>query len=216
MERGRSANAVLASVALVVGAIVALSVAVVIHPGPLPGEQASIRRWQMLAEPVPTVAEWVRLTTSTQATLVVAAVPALWVIRRYRRAGVVAVVIVVGTMLVAQPVLKEIVERPRPTHAQVEVRAPYTSKSFPAGHSMSTTAAWGTAAIVAARRGRTSIAVALCVPIALTGAASQVQGVHWPSDALAGTLLGALAAGAAASVLLRAEPWAQEQLSRSS
>ncbi len=212
MERGRRTNAVLLAAALVVAAVVAVAVAVVVHPGPLPGERASVRRWQMLGEPVPTLAEWIRLTTSTQATLLVAAVPAVLVIRRHRRAGVVAVVIVVVTMLVAQPVLKEIIDRPRPTAAQVDVRAPYTSKSFPSGHSMSTTAAWGTAAIVAARRHRPLIAIALCVPIALTGVASQVQGVHWPSDAVAGTLIGALAAGAAASVLVGAEQRAQQPL----
>jgi membrane-associated phospholipid phosphatase len=212
VERGRWTNAVLFAAALAVAAVVTMAVAVVVHPDPLPGEVASVRRWQMLAEPVPTLAEWIRLTTSTQATLLVAAVPAVWVIRRYRRAGVVAVVIVVVTMVIAQPVLKQIIDRPRPTAAQVDVRAPYTSKSFPSGHSMSTTAAWGTAAIVAARRHRPFVAVALCLPIASTGVASQVQGVHWPSDAVAGTLIGALAAGAAASVLVRADQRAPQQL----
>jgi undecaprenyl-diphosphatase len=197
-------GATVLAVGLAVAIATALAVAVVVNPGPLPGEVWVVRRWQTLDEPVPTLAEWVRLTTSTQAALVVGAVPALWAIRRYRRAGAVAVAIVAGTMLVAQPVLKEVVDRPRPTEAQVDVRAPYTSKSFPAGHSMSTTAVWGAAAIVAARHRRPLLAGALCVPIALTAAATQVQGVHWASDVLAGTLLGGLAACAAAVVLLRA------------
>jgi membrane-associated phospholipid phosphatase len=201
--------AVAAVIALAVAS--GLAIAVTVEPGPLPGEVWIVRRWQALAEPAPTLAEWVRLTTSTQATLVVAAVPAWWLIRRYRRAGVVAVVIVAGTMLVAQPVLKELVDRPRPTEAQVDVRAPYSSKSFPAGHSMSTTAAWGTAAIIAARHRRPALAGALCVPIVLTAAAAQVQGLHWASDVVAGTLIGGLAAGAAVAVLLRAETDAQEQ-----
>ena len=189
-----------------------LAIAVVVHPGPLPGEVSAVRRWQRLGEPVPTFAEWVRLTTSTQATIAIAAIPAWWLIRRYGRSGVLTVLIVAGTMLVAQPVVKEVIDRPRPNDTQVEVRAPYTSMSFPSGHSMSTTAAWGTAAIVAARRGRPSLVVVLCVPVALTAVASQVQGVHWPSDALAGTLIGAVAAGAAAGVLLRAQERAQERL----
>ena len=58
---------------------------------------------------------------------------------------------------------------------------------------------------MAARRGRPVLAGVLCVPIALTAAASQVQGVHWPSDALAGTLIGGVAAVMAATVLLREE-----------
>jgi membrane-associated phospholipid phosphatase len=201
--------ALLAMCALVIA--IALAIAIVVHPGPLPGEVAAVRRWQRLGEPVPTFAEWVRLTTSTQATIAIAAIPAWWSIRRYGRSGVLAVLIVAGTMLVAQPVVKEVIDRPRPNDTQVEVRAPHTSKSFPSGHSMSTTAAWATAAIVAARRGRPSLAVALSVPVAVTAVASQVQGVHWPSDAVAGTLLGAVAAGWAATVLLRAEERRQER-----
>ena len=203
----------LLAVGMAVVVVIGLTVAVVIHPDPLPGEVSFIRRWQRLAEPVPTLAEWVRLTTSTQATLVVMVLPAWWAIARCRGAGALAVAIVLVTMLVAQPVLKELIDRPRPTDAQVDVRAPYTSKSFPSGHSMSTTAAWGTAAIVAARRGRRGLAIALCAPVALTAMASQVQGVHWPSDALAGTLIGAVAAAAAAAVLLRVDSDAQEQTS---
>jgi undecaprenyl-diphosphatase len=211
VDNGRApGNVTLLASGLALAVAIALAVVVVVHPEPLPGEVPLIRRWQRLAEPVPTFAEWVRVTTSTQATLVAAAVPGWWLIHRYRGAGVLAILIVAGTMLVAQPVVKEIVDRPRPTDAQVDVRAPYTSRSFPSGHSMSTTAAWGTAAIVAVRRGRTGLAVALCTPIALTAAASQVQGVHWPSDAIAGTLLGAAAAVIAAWVLLRAPTGARE------
>ena len=192
------------AVAVAIATVIGLAVAVAIHPDPLPGEVSSIRRWQRLAEPIPTLAEWVRVTTSTQVTLVIA-VPAWWAIARHRGAGALAVAILLVTMLIAQPVIKEVIDRPRPTEAQVDVRAPYTSKSFPSGHSMSTTVAWGTAAIVAARRGRPVLAGVLCAPIALTAAASQVQGVHWPSDALAGTLIGGVAAVMAATVLLREE-----------
>jgi membrane-associated phospholipid phosphatase len=200
-------GATLLAVGVAVAIAIALAVAVVIHPEPLPGEVSFIRRWQRLAEPVPTLAEWVRLSTSTQATLVVMALPAWWAVTRHGRAGALAVAILLVTMLVAQPVIKEVIDRPRPTEAQVDVRAPYMSKSFPSGHSMSTTAAWGTAAIVATRRGRPVLAGALCVPIVLTAAASQVQGVHWPSDAVAGTLIGAVAAvTAAAAVLPRVDP----------
>ena len=214
MDRGRPlGDATLLAVGLAVAFVIGLTVAVAIHPEPLPGEVPVVQRWQTLAEPVPTLAEWVRLTTSTQATLVVMALPAWWVIARYRGAGALAVAIVLVTMLVAQPVFKEVIDRPRPVESQVDVRAPYTSKSFPSGHSMSTTAAWGTAAIVAVRRGRAVLAGVLCVPIALTAAASQVQGVHWPSDALAGTSIGALAAVGAAAVLPRVAPDAREQTS---
>ena len=73
-------GATLVAVGVAVAIVIGLAVAVAIHPEPLPGEVSFIRRWQRLAEPIPTLAEWVRVTTSTQATLVVIAVPAWWAI----------------------------------------------------------------------------------------------------------------------------------------
>ena len=105
-------------------------------------------------------------------------------------------------MLVVQPLFKEIVDRPRPAAADVEVRATSTSESFPSGHSLSTTTAWGAAALVAARRDR-RLAAPLTVPILLTFLAGGVQGLHWPTDAIAGTTTGALAAFAIGARLSR-------------
>lgn len=172
----------------------ALAIAVVVRPGPLPGELAIVGWLQSLGQPVPALTDVVRFTTGTEGALVVAAVPAGLLVRRCGRRGVVAVAIAAATMLVAQPVLKELVDRPRPSAELVDVRAEHTSMSFPSGHSMSTATVWGAAALVAAGRGRHGVAAALCVPIALTGVASSVQGVHWPSDAIAGTMLGGIAA----------------------
>ena len=194
-------------VVIVVAAAIAtaLALAVILEPGPLPGELAVIGWWQRFGEPVPTLAEWVRLTTSTEACLIVFAVPALLAIKRHRRAGGAAIAIAVLTMLVAQPVLKEVIDRPRPSPEQVDVRAEYDSKSFPSGHSMSSMAAWGAAAVVAARHRRPGVATALCVPVALTSVASLVQGVHWPSDSCAGLMIGGISAIGTAAVLRRAE-----------
>ena len=181
-----------------------LTVAVSLDPGPLPGELSYVRWLQDLGEPVPSIADVVRTTTGTEAALIVGALPAIWLIRRHRARGVAGVAIALVTMLVAQPLLKEIVDRPRPTPVQVEVRAEHESKSFPSGHSMSTTTVWGAAAAMAWLHRKRATAVVLGVPIALTGGSSGVQGVHWPSDALAGTLLGALAAVAMLEILY---PW---------
>jgi membrane-associated phospholipid phosphatase len=181
----------------------ALALVVVLHPGPLPGEVDYVRWWQRLGEPVPTIADVVRFTTSTEAALVVFGVPMLWVVVRGGRSGRIAVAVALATMLVAQPVLKEIVDRPRPTPDQVEVRADYESKSFPSGHSMSTTTVWGATAAVLWTHGRRRWAAVAAGPIALTSVASAVQGVHWPSDSIAGLLIGAVAAGAITTQLSR-------------
>ncbi len=173
-----------------------LTVAVAVHPGPLPGEVSYIDWLQRLGEPVPSVADFVRSTTGTEASIVVGVLPGIWLVRRYGRAGLGAVLIGLFALLVVQPLYKEVVDRPRPAASQVEVRGAYTSKSFPSGHSLGTTVVWGTLSAVAWRRRHRAVAAAAAVPIVLTGFSSGVQGVHWPSDVVAGTLVGVLAVGA--------------------
>jgi undecaprenyl-diphosphatase len=193
-----------ATVAIVSFAVVAtaLAIAVLVDAGPLPGDLAIVRWWQRRPEPVPTIAEWVRLVTSTEANLVVAFVPAVFVAVRCGRAGSVAIAITVVTMLVAQPALKLLFDRPRPSSDLVDVRAEHTSMSFPSGHSLSTMALWGAAALVLLGLRRPVAAAAACIPIVLTSQASLVQGLHWPSDSLAGLAVGGISAVVAA-VLLR-------------
>lgn len=173
---------------------------------PLPGEVAYVGWLQGLDEPAPDVAEFVRVTTGTEAALVVLAVAAPWLLWRYRLAGGLAIALLVATMLVVQPAIKKVVDRPRPTADQVEVRADHTSMSYPSGHSMSTTVVWGTAAGLAYQRRRFGLAGMATVPIALTFVSSGVQGVHWPSDAIGGTLLGAAGAATAVGVLATGRP----------
>ena len=189
---------------LAVGAVavaVGLAVAVAWHPGPFPGEVGYVRALQRLGEPTPRLADGVRVLTSTEATLVWM-LPTLVVLRRHGRAGIIALAIALGAMLVVQPLFKEVVDRPRPSVAQVDVRAGYDSESFPSGHSLSTTTLWGAAAGYAWSRRRRGVATALTVPIVATGISSAVQGVHWPTDVIAGTLTGAAAATAIAGVLV--------------
>jgi membrane-associated phospholipid phosphatase len=189
---------------LVAGLVVlVLTLAVLVHPGPLPGELGYVHRLQDLGEPVPTLADIVRATTGTEAALIVLIAPAVWAVRRYRLAGAVAVVIALASMLVVQPVMKEVVDRPRPSEQQVDVRAEHESMSYPSGHSMSTTTVWGAIAGFAWLHGRRRLTPLAAAPIVVTFFASGVQGVHWPSDALAGTLLGALAARAELASTIR-------------
>ena len=181
--------------------VIVLTIAVLVHPEPLPGEVGYVRGLQDLGEPVPSLAEVVRTMTSTPGALVVLVIPAIAAIVRFGARGLGAVAIALLALLVVQPVTKEIVDRPRPTATHVDVRAGHTSKSYPSGHSLSTTVVWGALAAFAVRRHRPLLAVIALVPVVLTFFASGVQGVHWPTDALAGTVIGALAACAALAVL---------------
>lgn len=176
------------------GVLLALTVAVVAVDGPLPGEIGLIRWLQGFGQPVPAFADILRATTGTEGNLVIGFAPAVWLIRRHGRAGGVAVLICLLSMLVVQPITKEVIDRDRPTEEQVEVRAEHSSRAYPSGHSLSTATAWGAAALYAGRSGRQRVALLLALPIACTAVASGIHGVHWASDVIAGTILGAWAA----------------------
>lgn len=183
-----------------------LTVAVMVHPGPLAGEVGYIRWLQSRGEPLASVAEFVRHTTSTLANLIVLAVPAAVAVRRYGRPARQALLIALAVMLAVQPMYKEVVDRPRPDESQVEVRAEHSSESFPSGHSLGTTTVWGAAAGFAWTRRRRGLAVVAAVPIVATGISSAVQGVHWPSDAVGGTIVGGVAAWSMVVLLSTARP----------
>jgi len=171
-----------------------LALLVIAHPGPLYGELGYVRWLQDLDEPVPTLADVVWMVTGTEAALLVAVLPAGWLLARRERQGAIVVAIAAATMLVVQPLVKELVDRPRPSAQLVSVRAEAESMSLPSGHSMSTTTVWGAVAGVAWSRRRRAVAAAAASPIVFTFVAGGVQGVHWPTDAIAGTSLGAVAA----------------------
>jgi glycerophosphoryl diester phosphodiesterase len=82
--------------------------------------------------------------------------------------------------------LKHAIGRARPTAHQL---LPETSPSMPSGHATNT-AALGTC--LAARLRRPAVTWALAGIVVFVGVSRVVAGVHWPSDVLAGWLLGAL------------------------
>lgn len=163
-------------------------------PGPLPGDLAVVGWLQGLGEPVPRFANLVRDLTGTGAALIVGTPAAIWLLAQRDRHAAAAVAVALVAMLIVQPGLKELVDRPRPAAELVEIRGNYESKSYPSGHSLSTTTIWGAAVLVALQRRRNVLAVLAAIPVTLTLIASSVQGTHWPSDAVAGTLTGAVAA----------------------
>lgn len=189
-----------------VAALAALTVAVATHPGPLPGEVGSVRALQRLGTPVPAIAEIVQTTTGTEGVLVAAALPIGWLLRAGGRPGRVVVAVVLMTILAVQPFFKEVIDRPRPSMETVDVRADHESSSFPSGHSLGTTTVYGSAAAALWLRGRRRWAGVAAVPIVLTSCAAPVQGLHWPSDAIAGTLVGALAVWSLLPNLLQVVP----------
>ena len=102
--------------------------------------------------------------------------------------------------LVSVRVIKPAVERDRPCHSLASVRAPLgcgSGKSFPSAHASDTAAA----ATVVAWAAPAVTPVALVI-VALVGISRVYLGVHYPSDVVAGWVLGA-AIGAALIAIAR-------------
>ncbi|MBJ8339924.1 phosphatase PAP2 family protein [Antrihabitans sp. YC3-6] len=90
----------------------------------------------------------------------------------------------------ASIVIKRVVRRPRPNHPSVAVNVSTPSKlSFPSSHATSTTAA----AVLMGRLTGLPLPALLVPPMLLSRV---VLGVHYPTDVLAGSALGAASAAA--------------------
>lgn len=114
--------------------------------------------------------------------------------RRRRREWLAATAAVAGAHG-ASIAVKRVVRRPRPDHPLVRVLAGTPSRlSFPSAHATSTT----TAAVLFGGLLHRPLGALLVPPMALS---RLVLGVHYPSDVLAGSLLGAAVAAGARRVV---------------
>lgn len=115
------------------------------------------------------------------------------VLTDHRYSAILLLVASVGGMLL-NAVLKLVYDRPRPSN--VEALTHTVSTSFPSGHAMSAVIVYGTVAYLAARlqkkRWARALTMLLAAVIIISIAASRVYlGVHYPSDVLAGSIVGA-------------------------
>lgn len=138
-------------------------------------------------------------------TLITAVVIGFLLMARKPKAAL-AVALAIGSGLVISSLLKAGFDRPRPDLVPHLSRV-YTS-SFPSGHSMMTatvTLTLGTmlAQILGRKRLRAYV-LAVCILITILVGVSRIYlGVHWPTDVLAGWLVGAAWAVICASLMLR-------------
>jgi undecaprenyl-diphosphatase len=131
--------------------------------------------------------------TSTVLPLTAAVVLALAAIRHWRGAAAVAIA-VLGTQ-VAVAAIKLLMERPRPPD-QIAIADP-SGWSFPSGHSATAVALYLTLALVATGlwRGRLRPAIAFGAAgaiVLLVGFSRVYLGAHYPTDVLAGWLVGGI------------------------
>lgn len=118
---------------------------------------------------------------------------------RARNWPLVAAALLILVALGVNPVLKEILARPRPGVADLVIRRPAGGYGFPSGHTASATLMYGYAAVslatVLAAPLRRLVAGAAGIAIALIGFERVYDGAHWPSDVAGGFTLGVLLVG---------------------
>jgi membrane-associated phospholipid phosphatase len=113
--------------------------------------------------------------------------------RRHRLASAFVLLAVVGRG--AAGLLKEIVERPRPSPLLVDVSESANGFSFPSGHVLGTVLLAGFVLYVAEetisnRRLRLAVEISSVLIIGLMGLQRVYAGAHWPTDVLAAYLWG--------------------------
>jgi len=174
---------------LLAGAIV-LSVLAGLHSR-LPGD-VDISEW-VQGSPFPGmgVSRLVRAVGSTEVVLATGGVVAvvLWLMGWRRQALLLALGLAVLPFL--QHGLKELVDRPRPTADLVELRAGFSSPSFPSGHVMSASLLYGFLFYLSLRIALPSVLrlalIGWCAfMLVVSGPANVYLGVHWPSDVVGG------------------------------
>jgi len=176
--------------AALLAASLALSVLAASHDR-LPGD-LSIMSWaQDRALPGMDVSRAARAIGSTEVVLGTgaAAAVALWLARRRREALLLGLGLVVLPLL--QYGLKELVDRPRPSEELVDLRAGFSSPSFPSGHVMSPALLYGFLLYLSLRTQanawlRAAVAGVALLMLLFSGPANVYVGVHWPSDVLGG------------------------------
>ena len=184
-----------AAVALTAGAVVAgvVLAALAATNDRLPGDLAAARAVQAWPFPGEPLADAVRFLTGTEVVVAIGAVLAVAAWLAGRRRPALAFAAGLAAVVALQFLLKEIVDRPRPAPDLVELRAGFSSASFPSGHTMSAAYFYGFLAIAALAApvpviARAVAAAALAVFLAVGGLANVWLGVHWPSDVIGGWL----------------------------
>ena len=181
--------------ALALAGSVALSVMAAQHDR-LPGDLRLTEWLQDSPFPGTGLSKAVRAVTTTEVVLVTgfAVAAALWLLGRRRQA--VALAVALAVLPLAQYGIKEVVDRARPSPELVEIRAGFSSPSFPSGHVMGPTLLYGFLLYLSLRRGlppalRATAGTWSVAVLVLSAPANVYLGVHWPSDVLGAYTWGA-------------------------
>lgn len=187
-----------------VGSAAAFAVvaAVIVLAGALPFDAALVR----VIRGIP-VAPWAWATVTELGNLALILIGAATAVAalatgRLRLAVIIAVTLIAAAM--ATGAAKLVFDRPRPP----DPLALATGWSFPSGHALNSSTTYGVLALLAWRSDRSAevrrLAVGLALGLILVIGLSRVGlGLHWPSDVLAGWLVGLVFVSSAAIAIER-------------
>ena len=111
--------------------------------------------------------------------------------KKTRKAGIMSAVALLGSLIINNNIVKNIVQRPRPfvTFTDLQIIIPIPSEfSFPSGHTSSSFAA----AAVFYRHLPKKLGLPSVILAGLIGFSRLYVGVHYPTDVIAGVLMGIL------------------------
>ena len=121
----------------------------------------------------------------------IAATIVLLIPKKTRKAGIMSAVALLGSLIINNKIVKNIVQRPRPfvTFTDLQIIIPTPSEfSFPSGHTSSSFAA----AAVFYRHLPKKLGLPAVILAGLIGFSRLYVGVHYPTDVIAGVLMGIL------------------------
>src|SRR3989441_7435369 len=149
--------------------------------------------------------DWAANTADLPEVVVVCAAAVALLLLARDPAGALILPLVVSARVLITWVLKELIERPRPSAAFVQFENQPSTFSFPSGHAMGAFVLFGLIFYFAAlhirdARLRLPLQAACVTIIVLTGIERVYAGHHWPSDVLGGDYAGALVVAAGGCV----------------
>ena len=121
----------------------------------------------------------------------IAATIVLLIPKKTRKAGIMSAAALLGSLIINNNIVKNIVQRPRPfvTFTDLQIIIPTPSEfSFPSGHTSSSFAA----AAVFYRHLPKKLGLPAVILAGLIGFSRLYVGVHYPTDVIAGVLMGIL------------------------
>ena len=119
----------------------------------------------------------------------IAATIALLIPEKTRKVGIMSAIALLGSLIINNEIIKNLVKRPRPfvTFTDLQIIIPTPSQySFPSGHTSSSFAA----AAVFYRHLPKKLGVPSIVLAGLIGFSRLYVGVHYPTDVIAGVVMG--------------------------